>query len=120
MITGIVLFILSCMPTYMGSLHYHSYRYKHDSTDIKRSIRYDDELLYHTTTAIYDTVLARECTMERNAFIIQLNKLRQSIETRCRLYESIIKNSRNEKSLSTYYKKRVDDFRRILEQMPTC
>jgi len=120
MATGLILFTLSCIPTYLGSLHY--YRHKHGASHIhiKTSKRYDDELLYHTTTAMYDTVAARECSMERKAFFIQLKKLRQSVETRCNYYEIMINKAGCNRELSEYYSKRIDEFRNILLQMPDC
>ena len=120
MATGIILFTMSCIPAYLGSLHYYTHRHGPEHIYIKTSKRYDDELLYHTTTTIYDVVTAREFSMERKAFFIQLKKLRQSIESRCKYYETMVNNSGGSRDLNAYYNRRIDDFRSILQQMPAC
>lgn len=116
MTSGLVLFAISILPAYIGSVHCHSYSV--NNVNLKRSIRYDDELLYRVTSAIYDTVLAREYSMERKALFLHLNKMRISVETRCKLYETLVKNGIYDNNLFTYYSRRIDEFRTILQRFP--
>lgn len=119
-VTGILLFAIGFLPTYFGSVHYNMYRCGAIRAKIRQSKRYDDELLYHTTTAIYDTILAREFSMERKALFTYLNKLRKTIETRCKYYKNMMKKSECDKKLTSYYDKRLDDFYGVLQQIPAC
>lgn len=117
---GLILFTMSCIPAYLGSLHYYTHRHGPGHIHIKTTRRYDDDLLYRTRTALYDTITAMEFTMERKTFFMQLKNLRQSIEARCKYYETMVNKSGCNRELNAYYNRRIDDFHSILQQMPPC
>ena len=118
--TGIILFTMSCIPAYIGSLHYYTHRHGPGHIHIKTSKRYDDELLYHTSTALYDTVSAPPYSMERKTFFMQLKNLLRSVEARCVYYEAMVNKSDSSRDLNAYYNRRIDEFRSVMQQMPPC
>lgn len=117
---GVILFAIGCLPTYLGSIHYNMYRYDAIRAKIRQSKRYDDELLYRTTTAMYDAILAREFSMERKAFFMNLKKLRKNVETRYEYYKILLERPECDPNLTSYYDRRIDEFYGVLQQIPPC
>jgi len=117
---GIILFVVSCLPNCMSSLHNRIYMHPPTDSDTKISMRYDDELLSNFTTAMYDVSLARHMSMEKKALCIHLTKLRKSIEIRYNLYKSLLTKPNNSPYMRKYYKKRIDDFHSTLQFITCC
>lgn len=117
---GIILFVVSCVPTCMSSLYNLIYMRPPTDSNTKISMRYDDELLSNFTTVIYDVTLARHMSMEKKSLCMHLAKLRNSIEKRYTLYEILITKPNNSPYMRKYYKKRIDDFHGILQFITGC
>lgn len=120
MSVGIILFVATCVPTYLSSLHNRIYMRPPTDSNTKISMRYDDELLSNFTTAMYDVSLARDMSMEKKALCMHLTKLRKSIEIRYNLYKSLITKPSNTPYMRKYYKKRIDDFYSTLQFITCC
>lgn len=117
---GIILFVVSCVPTCMSSLHNRVYMRPPTDSNTKISMRYDDELLSNFTCAMYDVSLAREMSMEKKALYMHLTKIRKSMEIRYNLYSSLITKPDNSPYMRKYYKTRIDDFYSMLQLIPYC
>lgn len=120
MSVGIILFVVSCVPTYMSSLHNRIYMRPSADSNIKTSIRYDDELLSGFTTAMYDVSLARDMSMEKKAMYMHLTKLRNSMESRYNLYKRLVTKPDNTPYMRKYYRNRIDEFHSMLQILPCC
>ncbi len=120
MSVGIILFVVSCVPTCLSSFHNRIYMCPPVDSNTKISMRYDDELLSSFTTAMYDVSLARQMSMEKKALCMHLTKLRKSIEIRYNLYKSLITKPGNSPYMRKYYKNRIDDFHSMLQLIPCC
>lgn len=117
---GIILFVVSCVPTYMSSLHNRIYMRPPTDTSTKISMRYDDELLSNFTCAMYDVSLARDMSMERKALCMHLNKIKKTIELRYNLYKRLIKKPDNSPYMKKYYQTRIDEFHSTLQYITCC
>lgn len=117
---GIILFVVTCVPTYLSCLHNRIYMRPPSDPNTKISMKYDDELLSNFTTAMYDVSLARQMSMERKALCMYLNKIRKSIEIRYNLYKSLVTRPDNSRYMNRYYKDRIDDFHSTLQMIPCC
>lgn len=117
---GIILFIVTGLPACLSSLHNRSYMRPSTGSNIKTSIRYDDELLSSFTTTMYDASLARHMSMEKKALCMYLNKIRKSIEIRYNLYKRLLTKSDNTPYMQKYYRNRIDEFHNILQVIPCC
>ena len=117
---GLILFLVTCVPTYLSSLHNRIHMRTPTDLNTKISMKYDDELLYSFTTAMYDVSLARHMSMEKKALYMHLTKLRKSIENRYNLYKSLVTRPHNSRYMNKYYKDRIDEFHSTLQMIPCC
>lgn len=120
MSVGLILFVVTCVPCYLSSVHNRIYMRPPTVPNTKISKRYDDELVSNFTTAMYDVSLARDMSMEKKALCMHLTKLRNSIESRYNLYKRLVTKPDNSPYMRKYYRNRIDEFHIMLQILPCC
>jgi len=112
--TGLILFILGTMPSYISFVRN---RYISVCADAKykQSVRYDDELIQNINLALYDIRISQPISMERQGLYAYLIQLRNRLNNRYNLYTNMLKkNHDGGASMYEYCQRRAEEFSEIL------
>lgn len=113
---GVLLFMIGCLPTYWAS-----FRNYNDFVILKPEItlskRYDDELVYNINTAIFDLYESRHMSIEQKTYYTKVHCLKRSLESRYKMYTTMLTMTRPGSPLNTYYNKRSDEFSGLLQKL---
>ena len=112
--TGLILFILGAMPSYISFVRN---RYISVCADAKykQSVRYDDELIQNINLALYDIRISQPISMERQGLYAYLIQLRNRLNNRYNLYTNMLKkNHDGSTSMYDYCQRRAEEFSEIL------